>query len=54
MGPGRKNRLRLIYYRFFKISLICRHYNSKKTIFYKNIFDLTNFVSAAIFCANEF
>ena len=53
MEPGRKNRLRLIHYRLSKIFPICRHYSSKKTIFYKNIFDLTNIVLAAIFFANE-
>ncbi len=53
MGPGRNNCLRLIYHRLFKIFPICRHCSSKKTIFYKNIFDLTNIVSAAIFCGNE-
>jgi len=53
MGPGRKIHLRLIHCRLSKIFPICCHYSSKKTIFYKNIFDLTNIVSAAIFCAKE-
>jgi len=53
MGPGRNNHLRLIHYRLSKIFPICRYYSRKKRFFHKNIFDLTNIVSAAIFCANE-